>query len=164
MNKGPSESIGCMYPIIWPNDVPSYLKHETKSYIGWTFLHNNDFWCLWNIMYQYMKILWKMEHLLFENIMENGAFALWKYYGKWSICSFGANAPFSIIFSKVFKTYLKFFLTFSMLSKNRKWCHDLKIAYEVNGWSMKNYPTCKELYRMNMVLIYQQKEVSKTFC
>ena len=27
-----------------------------------------------------------------------------KYFGKWSICSFGANAPFSIIFSKVFKT------------------------------------------------------------
>ena len=26
------------------------------------------------------------------------------YYGKWSICSFGANALFSIIFSKVFKT------------------------------------------------------------
>ena len=29
---------------------------------------------------------------------------IWKYYRKWSICSFGANAPFSIIFSKVFKT------------------------------------------------------------
>ena len=27
-----------------------------------------------------------------------------KYYGKRSICSFGANAPSSIIFSKVFKT------------------------------------------------------------
>ena len=27
-----------------------------------------------------------------------------KNHGKWSICSFGANAPFSIIFSKVFKT------------------------------------------------------------
>ena len=45
--------------------------------------------------------------IIFENIMENGAFAL------------GANAPFSIIFSKEFKTYLKFFLIFSMLSKNR---------------------------------------------
>ena len=32
-----------------------------------------------------------------------------KYYGKWSICSFGANASFSIIFSKLFKTLLKFF-------------------------------------------------------
>ena len=30
---------------------------------------------------------------------------IWKYYGKWSICSsFGANASFSIIFSQVFKT------------------------------------------------------------
>ena len=37
---------------------------------------------------------------------------IWKYYGKWSICSFGANAPFPIIFSKVFKTELNFFLEF----------------------------------------------------
>ena len=29
--------------------------------------------------------------------------SIWKYYGKSSICSFGANAPFSIIFLKVFK-------------------------------------------------------------
>ena len=35
-----------------------------------------------------------------------------KYHGKSSICSIGANAPFSIIFSKVFKTLLKFFLIF----------------------------------------------------
>ena len=39
-------------------------------------------------------------HYVFKNIMENGVFAL------------GANAPFSIIFSKVFKTSLKFFLIF----------------------------------------------------
>ena len=32
----------------------------------------------------------------------------------------GANAPFSIIFSKVFKTLLDFFLNFFNLSKNRK--------------------------------------------
>ena len=64
----------------------------------------------------------------FENIMENGAFAsiLWEmehllqYYGKWSICSTGANDSFSIIFSKAFKTYLKLFLIFTMLSKSRK--------------------------------------------
>ena len=31
-----------------------------------------------------------------------------KYHGKWSICSFGANAPFSMMFSKVFKTKLIF--------------------------------------------------------
>ena len=40
----------------------------------------------------------------FENIIENGE-----------------NAPFSIIFSKVFKALLQIFLIFfSMLSKNRK--------------------------------------------
>ena len=38
---------------------------------------------------------------------------IWKYYGKWSICIQNLN--------------------FSMLSKNRKWCYDLKIAYEVKG-------------------------------
>ena len=36
-------------------------------------------------------LIWKMEHLLFG---ANG-------HGKWSICSLGANAPFSIIFSKM---------------------------------------------------------------
>ena len=41
-----------------------------------------------------------MKYHVFENITENGAFAL------------GANAPFSIFFSKVFKTVLKFFLNF----------------------------------------------------
>ena len=34
-----------------------------------------------------------LKYHIFENIMEKG-----------SICSFGANAPFSIIFSKDFKT------------------------------------------------------------
>ena len=56
------------------------------------------------------KILWKMEHLLF-----------------------GANAPFPTIFSKVFKLDLNFSWICSMLSKNRKWFHDLKIAYGVKG-------------------------------
>jgi len=28
---------------------------------------------------------------------------LWKYYGKWSIYSWGPNAPFSIIFTKAFR-------------------------------------------------------------
>ena len=52
-----------------------------------------------------------LKYHAFENIMENGAFAL-----------FGANVPFSIIFSKVFKTLLKIFheVFSSMLSKNRK--------------------------------------------
>ena len=42
----------------------------------------------------FLKILWKMEHLLK-----------------------GANAPFSIIVSKVFKTLLKYFLNFSICLK-----------------------------------------------
>ena len=29
---------------------------------------------------------------------------IWKYYGKWSICSIGTNSPFSMIFPKVFKS------------------------------------------------------------
>ena len=58
-----------------------------------------------------------LKYHVFENMMENGS-----------------NAPFSIIFSKVFKTLLNFFLNFSMLSKNRNGCHDLKIAYEVKGY------------------------------
>ena len=55
-------------------------------------------------------------------------------FNTFEISSFGAIAPFSIIFSKVFKTQLNFFFKFfSMLSKNRKWCHGLKIAYGVKG-------------------------------
>ena len=46
-----------------------------------------------------------MYHI-FENIMENKAFA------------FGANAPFSMISLEVFKTLLKIFLNF-LLFKNR---------------------------------------------
>ena len=53
--------------------------------------------------------------------MENQAFALW------SKCSIFHN-----IF-KVLKTLLRFFMIlFSMLTKNRK-CHDLKVAFGVNG-------------------------------
>ena len=46
-----------------------------------------------------------LKYHLLENIMENGAF-----------CSFGANAPFSIVFSNVFKTKSKFFLHFFQYS------------------------------------------------
>ena len=68
--------------------------------------HNSAFWSLRNIMY--LKILWKTEHLLL-----------------WSKCS---------IFHYIFKSIqnLTFSWIFSMLSKNRKWCHDLKIVYGVN--------------------------------
>ena len=59
-----------------------------------------------------------------------------RYHGKWSICSKRAKAPFSI-----FKSIqnLTFFLDFfSMLSKNRKLCHDLKINYGLMGYFVFN--------------------------
>ena len=40
------------------------------------------------------------EKHVFENIMENGAFALLEHFQN----SIRPNAPFSIVFSKVFKT------------------------------------------------------------
>ena len=57
-----------------------------------------------------LEILWQMEHLLF-----------------WSQCS---------IFHNIFKRIQNFtliFLEFFRCLQNRKWCHDLKIAYEVMG-------------------------------
>ena len=63
-----------------------------------------------------------------------GILCILKYYGKSSICSFGgANAPFSIIFSKVSKTNLNFSYIFSILSKSGNRCLDLKITYAVKG-------------------------------
>ena len=50
---------------------------------------------------------WQQALTLYSIITPSDAFeilCIWKYYGKWSICSFGANAPFSMIFFKVFKT------------------------------------------------------------
>ena len=49
------------------------------------------------ILHMYLKISWKMEHLLY-----------------------GANAPFFEIFSKVFKTLLKFVLNFFQCLKIEK--------------------------------------------
>ena len=75
--------------------------------------HDSTFWRLWNIMF-------------FENIMENGAFALLEQMFNFPWC---------------FQKYSKFYLNlifhefFECLSKNRKWCHDLKIAYKSNGRS-----------------------------
>ena len=72
-------------------------------------LHNNPFWHL------------SKYHVgLFENIMENGAFA------QKSKCSIFHN-----IFKSIQNLTLFFSWIFSMLSKNRKQCHDLKIAYVV---------------------------------
>ena len=42
---------------------------------------------------------------------------IWKYYGKWSICSFGINLIFPKYFQKYSKLNLNFSWIFSMLSK-----------------------------------------------
>ena len=59
-------------------------------------------------------IITPLKYHIFENIMENGAFAKMEHLLK--------NAPFSIIFSKVLKNLLKFFLIFffQCCLKNRK--------------------------------------------
>ena len=77
-------------------------------------------------------IIFEWSLILYSIIMPFDAFeisCIWKYSGKWSICSF--KCYLSRIFSEVFKLYSNFSWLFSMLSKNRKWCHDLKIAYWV---------------------------------
>ena len=65
---------------------------------------------LWKMEHLLQKISWKMEHLLF-----------WSKYSIFHILKSIKNS--TLIF-------LEFF---SMFSKNRKWCHDLKIAYGVKG-------------------------------
>ena len=71
--------------------------------------------------YLYFNVVLIIHLTLYSIITPFDAFeisCIWKYHGKCSICSFGANTPFSIILSKVFKTLLIFFLNFfSMLSK-----------------------------------------------
>ena len=71
-------------------------------------LHINALWHLWNIMY--LKILWKMEHLLQR-----------------SKCSI-----FHDFFQKYSKLYLNF-LNFSMLSRNRKMMSWSKNSIWSNG-------------------------------
>ena len=69
----------------------------------------------------YLKLLWKTDHLLQRYLRYLKL--LWKMEHLLS----GANDPFSIIVSNVFKTY--FFLEFfSMLPKNRKKMSLSKIA------------------------------------
>ena len=67
------------------------------------------FWRLWKMWY--LKTWWKMKHLLLR-----------------SKCS---------ILHHVFKAIQKYNITFWKKSKiwikNRKWCHNLYIAYEVKG-------------------------------
>ena len=52
----------------------------------------------------------------------------WKYYGKWSICSFEKCSIFHNIFKSIQNFTWIFLLFFFNLSKNRKWCHNLNIA------------------------------------
>ena len=75
--------------------VSLYIFSNDPSFQIYPLLHNDAFWCLWNM---YLKILWKMEHLLF-----------------WGQCS---------IFHNIFNSIqnLSFSWFFSILSKHRKWC------------------------------------------
>ena len=66
---------------------------------------------VWNIMY--LKILWKMEHLLC-----------------WSKCSIFHNIFKSIQIST--EIFLEFF-QYCQKKKRKWWCHNLKIAYGVRG-------------------------------
>ena len=76
-----------------------------------------------------------MKYYVYENSMENGAFAQ-KFE---NIMENGALAQkeqmlhFPYYFKKYSKLSLNSSWIFSMLYKNRKWCHDLKIAYVVKG-------------------------------
>ena len=63
-----------------------------------------------------------LEYHVFENIMENGAFVLLEQM-----------LLFPEYIQKYSKLKLNFSGIFSMLSKNRKWCNDLEIAYWVKG-------------------------------
>ena len=74
-----------------------------------------------------------LKYNVFENIMENGAFFL---------C---ANAPFSIINSKVIKTLLKFFFIFylcylknenDVMIKNSLWSKGLNLKLQI-VWDRK---------------------------
>ena len=63
-----------------------------------------------------------LKYHAFEKIVENRAFALLEQM-----------LHFLLYFQKYSKLNIIFSWIFSMLSKNRKWYHDLKIAYGVKG-------------------------------
>ena len=91
-----------------------YLRKQCRPW--W----NVTLWCISSGYLPFAKLpgLWIsciQRFTLYFIIISFDAFeisCIWKYYGIWSICSFGANAPLTIIFSKVFKNILKFFLKF----------------------------------------------------
>ena len=75
-----------------------------------------------------IKPLVGLNPLLHSNTFDTFSIScIWKYYGKCSICSLGANAPVSKIVSKAFKTWHKVFLIFFNYVLKQKWCHNLKI-------------------------------------
>ena len=54
----------CVWPVF---EIQSTLLNSKSLVISMSFnplLHDDPFWRLWNIMYMYLKILWKMEYFL----------------------------------------------------------------------------------------------------
>ena len=83
-----------MINTIFRDYVHNYCKITTCDPLKteWTIpylLYQNPSECIGLTLY---SIILPLKYYVFENIMGNGAFA------------FGANAPFSIIFSKIFRT------------------------------------------------------------
>ena len=77
-------------------DLSLRWAHMPTCNFCWT-LAQIEFWPIWMLngfIYE-MCLPFTQSYDAFE------ISCIWKYYGKWSIC---ANAPFSIIFSRVFKT------------------------------------------------------------
>ena len=85
-------------------DQPAHLGNLIRAFVN-PLLHNNTVWRLW-----FLKIIWKMECLLL-----------------WSKCSIFLNIYKSI------QNFTKIFLDFFNVFKNRKWCSDLNIAYDIKG-------------------------------
>ena len=87
---------------------------RSKFLLNWAYDHNLISWPICLVMEAKLSLLlifgvFRWMCFLTLNSMPTPFDAyeiscIGKYYGKCSICSFGANAPFSIIFLKVFKT------------------------------------------------------------
>ena len=95
----------------------------------WSFLLRN----LWNFLPDDIWSWLAAEELTFYSIITPfdtfEKSCIWKYYENGAFAPFGANSLFSIIFSKVFKTSLKFFLKFQC---------SLKIENDVMIWKRVN--------------------------
>ena len=112
---------GNKFPFDWPQHHQIDWKCLTlyfiiiTPFVAFEISHIWKYYGKWSIFS--LKILWKMEHLLF-----------------WSKCSIFHNILKRL---KVFKISWIFF---SLLSENRKWCHDPKIAYGVKNWTPHKVP------------------------